>query len=852
MAEAGSGSGPSSKSEKPIVGILKPSPKVTKVPTKVPTKVRPNQRTGLTPQTAATENSDSDGDEDDMQQAANENPAADFCSNILAIRQAIVDEQVIEALQKNDVAQKKRVVQAHKDMIEATLRESETLSNTKVKAQIHDLLVELTPVDDTSLQISEDDSRYSEFSPMARMRIARHNMALGIADLDPRYLEFACLRLDTAIIRPTTLEFLQKNGLYTGDHKSVIRYLAYCNRVLKFLYVRGVFELLKILYTPAPGPALGPAPANVITDDNLYVQVMHALYTLCINTCTCILENETFFNAVVDRISFYDWSDLYNTLISAGALTVGMAAADTLYPGLFGGIMTLFNYGKTAIMITATSQIVSPELMFLVVSDVIAHPVSLFQRIKSGFTGAREVGAAAYPNAFAPPPPEQPSTAELFDRVALSLQQVNPQPPTVFCDGTMAGQVEVAVRSCWRRGIEAIETVVHTVVNPSAIQAVKTTARTISGVFTDLATMVRDDTCVRKGSAPNPTNDMKLNLIRLLYTPNPAYDSDPRIRYCIDLVAECFGYDIKLLNASMLALFTAYQHKLTTGFGAASLVRPAPGDSLEAHYEPSSESQVQRAAELDLPFHRLRDPTGAVVTGEREPDYEGPVTQMQLWHPKLGGIEDLEGWLRLSGVTLGPRVHTPWVSVADLVKLYTPQIIQLIKRMLPPDPSQSGVGNTWVGRDVKEMGEIHAAYVDFLAYVIREEQKRELEHREQREKIATNRPVEVASAVQTVSDDIASYNEKLDEIAPCTVSSDPMGADPGSDSDETVEDDNPLDAPPPHIQLSEGGKSRSRRRRASTAKRTRRKAYNKKSNKRKSRKQLSRKKISRRRQSRRK
>jgi hypothetical protein len=52
--------------------------------------------------------------------------------------------------------------------------------------------------------------------------------------------------------------------------------------------------------------------------------------------------------------------------------------------------------------------------------------------------------------------------------------------------------------------------------------------------------------------------------------------------------------------------------------------------------------------------------------------------------------------------------------------------------------------------------------------------------------------------------------------------------------------------------MVEGGKSRTHRRRASTAKRTRRKAYNKKSNKRKSRKQLSRKKISRRRQSRRK
>lgn len=51
---------------------------------------------------------------------------------------------------------------------------------------------------------------------------------------------------------------------------------------------------------------------------------------------------------------------------------------------------------------------------------------------------------------------------------------------------------------------------------------------------------------------------------------------------------------------------------------------------------------------------------------------------------------------------------------------------------------------------------------------------------------------------------------------------------------------------------SNGGKSRTRRRRPSTAKRTRRKAYNKKSNKRKSSKQLSRKQLSRRRQSRRK
>jgi hypothetical protein len=56
----------------------------------------------------------------------------------------------------------------------------------------------------------------------------------------------------------------------------------------------------------------------------------------------------------------------------------------------------------------------------------------------------------------------------------------------------------------------------------------------------------------------------------------------------------------------------------------------------------------------------------------------------------------------------------------------------------------------------------------------------------------------------------------------------------------------------PDLKEGGGGKSRTRRRHPSTAKRTRRKAYNKKSNKRKSSKQLSRKKISRRRQSRRK
>ena len=82
---------------------------------------------------------------------------------------------------------------------------------------------------------------------------------------------------------------------------------------------------------------------------------------------------------------------------------VGIATVEILYPGVVGGIGTLFNYGPTAIMITATSQLVSPELMFLVASDVIAHPVSLFQRIKRGFTGAREAGAMAYPNAVAPP-----------------------------------------------------------------------------------------------------------------------------------------------------------------------------------------------------------------------------------------------------------------------------------------------------------------------------------------------------------------------------------------------------------------------------------------------------------------
>jgi hypothetical protein len=406
----------------------------------------------------------------------------------------------------------------------------------------------------------------------------------------------------------------------------------------------------------------------------------------------------------------------------------------------------------------------------------------------------------------------------------------------------------LAVRSCWRKGIDAIVTVAHMVVNPSPIQAVKITARTISGVFTDLATMVRDDVCVRKGSAPNPTNDMKLALIRLLYKKNPAYDSHPRIRECIDLVAECLSYDIKLLNASMLSLFVSYQQALSTGFGEQSVVTPT--ESLEFEYKPSPASQEERDAEVALPFYRPMDPTGAVLTGEHEHGYEGPVIQTQLWHPKLGGIEDLIGWLRLNGVKLDRRIHTPWLSVAELRQSYEPQIIQLIKRMLPPDPSQSGVGNTWVERDVNDMDEIQAAYVDFLAYVIEEEQKRDREHQEQQKKFAENRPAEVASAEQKVVDNIEGYKTRLAEIAPCTVSSDPMGADPGSDSDETVEGHNPLQLP--EGPMREGGKSRTHRRRASTAKRSRRKAYNKKSNKRKSRKQLSRKKISRRRQSRRK
>jgi hypothetical protein len=829
MAEAGSG--PKKPEVTPIPPIISKKRNTgSKVPKVLGSKVLGSKGYGSDIPGFGSLNDD-DG-EDELPEASsydesNENAAANFCSNIIAIRQAIVNEGLIEALGKNNAEEIRKLVETHKNMIEDTLRESEVLSNKKVKAQIHDLLVGLMPEEQVPL-VSEEDARFNELSPMARMRIARHNMALGIADLDPRYLKFACSRLDTAIVGPTTLEFLQKNGLYNGDHRSVIRYLAYCNRVLKFLYVRGVFELLKIVYTPATGPA----PANVITDDNIYVLVMDALYNLCNDACRCIHDNETFFNAVVDRISSYDWSDFYNALTKAGALVVGVASADFLYPGLFGGIGTLFNYGKAAIMITATSQLVSPELMILVASDVIVHPVSLFQRIKRGVTGARASGAAVFPDTFAPPLQGEPSTAELFDRVALSLQQVNPQPPTVFCDGTMAGDVELAVRSCWRRGIEAIGMVVHTMVNPSAIQAVKITASTISGVFTDFATMVRDDVCVRKGSAPNPTNDMKLALIRLLYK-NPAYDSDPRIRQCIDLVAECLSYDIQLLNASMLALFEAYQHKLTTGFGEKSLVKPDVESSQGAVYDPSHESQENRDAEVALPFFKEVDPDMAVPTSEREPAYEGPVTQTQLWHPKLGGIEDLIGWLRLSGVKLDLRVHTPWRSVDELKKLYTPQIIQLIQGMLPPDPSQSGVGPTWVGRDVKDMDEIHVAYVDFLAYVIREEQKRELKHREQQAKIATNRPLEVASAVQAVVANIESYNTTLAEIAPCRGGSDPTGVE-GSGSD------------------TEGGKSRTRRRRAATTKRSRRKAYNKKSNKRKSRKQLSRKKISRRRQSRRK
>jgi hypothetical protein len=495
-------------------------------------------------------------------------------------------------------------------------------------------------------------------------------------------------------------------------------------------------------------------------------------------------------------------------------------------------------------MITATSQLVSPSLIFLVASDVIAHPVSLFQRIKRGITGARGVVSVAFPATVAPPHPEEPSTAELFDRVALSLQQVNPQPPTVFCDGTMAGDVELAVRSCWRRCIEAIETVGHTVVRPSAIDAVKITARTISRVFTDLATMVRDEVCVRKESAPNPTNDMKLALIRLLYHDSPKYDSDPRIRDCIDLVAECLSYDIKLLNASMLALFVAYQPKLTTGFGEQSLVTPEAGSSQEGQYDPGFESQELRAAEVALPFFKPGDPDRAVHTGDREPDYEGPVTQTQLWHPKLGGIADLIGWLRLNGVKLDRRVHTPWRSVADLIQLYTPQIIQLIKRMLPPDPSQTGVDHTWVERDVKDMDEIHVAYVEFLAYVIREEQKREQDRERQRAVFARNRPTASTAEVQAVADNIKSYKTALAKIAPCAVSSGAMGGENVSGSDFGDKDT--------AMSMSEGGKSRTHRRRPTTAKRTRRKAYNKKSNKRKSRKQLSRKKISRRRQSRRK
>jgi hypothetical protein len=571
---------------------------------------------------------------------------------------------------------------------------------------------------------------------------------------------------------------------------------------------------------------------------------MDALYKLCNDACLCIHANNTFFNAVVDRISLYDWSDFYNALKTAGVITGGTAAADILYPGLLGGIRTLFDHGKTAIMITATSQLVSPSLIFLVASDVIAHPVSLFQRIKRGLTGARGVASTAFPATVAPPHPEEPSTAELFDRVALSLQQVNPQPPTVFCDGTMAGDVELAVRSCWRRGIEAIETVGHTVFNPSAIRAVKITAETISGFLTDLATMRRDDECVRKGSAPNPTNDMKLALIRLLYHDSPEYDSDPRIRKCIDLVAECLSYDIKLLNESMLALFVAYQHKLTTRFGEESLVKPQAGSSQEGQYDPGFESQELRAAEVALPFFKPGDPDRAVPTGDREPDYEGPVTQTQLWHPKLGGIEDLIGWLRLNGVKLDQRVHTPWLSVEDLKALYTPQIIKLIKRMLPPDPSQSGVGHTWVERDVKDMDEIHVAYVEFLAYVIREEQRREQDRERQQAEFEKNRrPIASTAEVQAVVDNIESYNTALAEFAPCAVSSGTIGGEAESGGED-----------PRHVATSmrQGGKSRTHRRRAATTKRSRRKAYNKKSNKRKSRKQLSRKKISRRRQSRRK
>jgi hypothetical protein len=180
-----------------------------------------------------------------------------------------------------------------------------------------------------------------------------------------------------------------------------------------------------------------------------------------------------------------------------------------------------------------------------------------------------------------------------------------------------------------------------------------------------------------------------------------------------------------------------------------------------------------------------------------------------------------------------------------LKELYTPQIIQLIKRMFPPDPSQTGVGSTWVERDVNNIEEIHDAYVEFLAYVIREEQRREQELQEQQKKFAENRPAEVVSAEKKVVDNIGGYKTILAEIAPCR-----GGSDPGYDSDETVEDDN--QPQPPEGTMPEGGKSRTHRRRAATAKRTRRKAYNKKSNKRKSRKQLSRKKISRRRQSRRK
>lgn len=775
-------------------------------------------------------------DGDDADAASVVGLAIGFNRELEEIHKVIRQGLMVQKSGKEQVERHTQLVTAHKKMIHDTFDKLSELDSKMVRMNIGDRLLDLMP---EGSDIVEEIVETTGYSARARSLIARHHLANQTTDIVPTYKKFMWERFDLMILRPAILWMLQKRGLIPQslNVNAVLTYLALCHKVLALLNVRGVFELLMIIYR---NPSTGVDDVH----DDIYINVINALTNLCMITGETCIDTDTVFTAWVERMLMYDWSDLSNALKELMIFTVGVFSVETVYPGAGAGIGALLTLGASAIGMAKTSRLVTPEVAVIFSSLTQNHSIGPITRLQEQANHLRAEAAKMLPALVNPPPVDvQRSVEGLCERMALAIEAQQPPPQSFFVADTLAARAESVVCSIWNRAVSMVSSGIEQVRTPPVLKFGKNTFTAIGDICRYFVTRERDTACVKKGNSV-PTNVTKTALVKRLYhdlNQGPLSGFDELIKSHIKLIAEKHSFSVCELNETMVELMQAFHAPIITAFGV------TPKDSSQTSSQASDiavagtqEEVLAERAETEVTLAFLPSPGEDMFVGgdPREVQLHPGSTfkPTQEFVPNVGNVDEFKRWAANTGA---PEGHGPWYSVADL-KLLSPveqtTIMTAIRRLMEDNPYKDTPPHQWTSRLVGDMPGLDVALARFAVYLIDEKRKWE-----QRSKSRSEGEV-----IANVDRNMKLFEEQVDELAPCGVV-----ADSGSDT-EDEDTSRPQGSPLDPSAMSKGGKSRTHRRRASTAKRTRRKAYNKKSNKRKSRKQLSRKKISRRRQSRRK